>query len=309
MGVCARSRLQSGSRSSTRASVSETASPANRYRACVLSTAAASTLVWLSLVVAWIVAGLLRRMLLSDLAFDAGRAIESVLTGVMGVLIVVAACRLLDRRSLASLGLGHSRADLEALLAGAGLWLGLAAVGMAVGAITGTFTVMFGPPTWTMAGWILFHLFLVFTGEALPEELALRGYLYTNLAERLPRWAAVLSQAVLFMLWAFALVALLQVLGGRTGWTISLDRAILFLTFGTTLALVRLWTGSLWGSVGFHLAFQTVMGLLGLDRLGVVRVPAEDYGSMGVMLWFFAIVLGGIVASAALFRQKGQASS
>ena len=88
---------------------------------------------------------------------------------------------------------------------------------MAVGAVTGTFAVMFGPPTWTMAGWVLFQGFLVFTGEALPEELALRGYLYANLAERLPRWAAVLGQAVLFMLWAFALVGLLQLLAGRAG--------------------------------------------------------------------------------------------
>ena len=263
--------------------------------------------VWLSLLVAWAVAGLLRRALLPDLAFDAWRAIESVFTGALGVLIVVAACRRLDRRSLTSLGLGRRPADLAALLAGAGLWLGLAAVGMAVGAGIGAFTVTFAPPTWTMVAWFLFHSFLVFTYEALPEELALRGYIYTNLAERMPRWAAVLSQAVLFMLWAFALIGLLQLLGGRTGWTVGLDRAILFLTFGITLALVRLWTGSLWGSVGFHLAFQTVMGLLGLDRLAVVRVPAEDYGSMGVMLWFFAIVLGGIVAGAALFRKERRA--
>ena len=54
---------------------------------------------------------------------------------------------------------------------------------------------------------------------------------------------------------------------------------------------------------------QTGMELLGLDRLGVVRVPAEDYGAVGVMLWFFAIVLGGIVASTSRYRQGRPASS
>ena len=89
------------------------------------------------------------------------------------------------------------------------------------------------------------------------------------------------------------MVALLQALGVESTWSINLDRTILFLTFGVSLALVRLWTGSLWGSIGYHLAFQVGMGLLALDRLTVVRVPAEDIGSVGIVLWFFGIVLGG----------------
>jgi len=275
-----------------------------------MGIAARVGIVWGLLVVAWVAAGLIRAEFLAPrLPFDGWRAVESVVGGALGIAIVIWGCRVLDRRSLASLGLGWTRRDLAAFGIGAGLWTGLAALGLVAGAMAGLFTVTLGPPTWMMVGWILLQIGLVFTYEALPEELALRGYIYTNLAERLPRWVAVLGQAVLFMLWAFALVGLLQALGVGGGWSINLDRTILFLTFGIALALVRLWTGSLWGSIGYHLAFQVGMGLLSLDRLTVVRVPSSDIGSAGIVLWFFGIVLGGIVAFIALFRKERRAKA
>lgn len=265
-------------------------------------------IVWGLLVLGWVVVGVFRAEVLRPrLPFDAWRAIESLLGGALGIAIVIWACRILDRRSLASLGFGWTRSDFVAFAAGAGLWAGLAAIGLVVGAVAGLYTVTLGPPTWAMLGWILLQLGLVFTYEALPEELALRGYVYTNLAERLPRWLAVLGQAVLFTLWAFALVGLLQALGVGAGWSIGLDRTILFLTFGVSLALVRLWTGSLWGSIGYHLAFQVGMGLLALDRLTVVRVPSSDIESVGIVLWLFGIVLGGGVALAALILNERRA--
>lgn len=51
------------------------------------------------------------------------------------------------------------------------------------------------------------------------------------------------------------------------------------------------------------------MGLLGLQRLTVVAVPAEEIGSAEVVLWFFGVVLGGAIAFAALVwkeRRIGQ---
>src|SRR5690606_40031821 len=66
---------------------------------------------------------------------------------------------------------------------------------------------------------------------------------------------------------------------------------------------------SLWGSIGFHWAFQTVMGLLGLGRLIVLRIPREGLESAGVMLWFFAIVLGGVVALVGLVRRSEEHTS
>lgn len=266
--------------------------------------------VWASLVLVWVGVGLFRAEFLAPrLPFDAWRAVESLVGGALGVFLVVSACRVLDGRTLASIGFDLTRRDLRAFGVGAGLWTGLAAVGLLVGSLIGAFEVTFGPPTRTMVGWLLLQVFLVFTYEAVPEELAMRGYIYTNLSERTHRWLAVLGQAVFFMLWAFALVGLLQALGVRTSWTVDIDRAILFLTFGLSLAFVRLWTGSLWGSIGYHLAFQVGMGLLSLDRMTVVRVDASDLASVGIMLWAFGIVLGGLIALIGLVRKERRSHS
>jgi uncharacterized protein len=262
-------------------------------------------IVWWSMVLVWAGVGLFRAELLAPwLPFDVWRTIESLVGGVLGVAVVVIACRRLDRRTLSSIGLDVTRRDLRAFGLGAGLWTGLATFGLFAGNLTGLFQVTVGAPTWRMLGWVLLQSFLVFTYEAVPEEMAMRGYVYTNLSERTSRWAAVLGQAVLFMLWAFALVALLQALGVRSSWSIDVDRAVLFLTFGVSLALVRLWTSSLWGSIGYHLAFQVGMGLLSLDRLTVVRVDPSGLPAAGITLWAFGIVLGGVLALIGLIRRE-----
>jgi hypothetical protein len=106
------------------------------------------------------------------------------------------------------------------------------------------------------------------------------------------------------MLWAFAFVGLLQLLGYGTSWSITTDRVVLFLTFGITLALVRLWTGSLWGSIGYHLAYQTVTQLLVHDRLVVVRTPGDDdLLNAQFFLWIFPVVVGGVLVLVLLRRR------
>lgn len=258
-----------------------------------LGLAARVAIVWVALLLTWVVAAPLRdQWPQPSHPSDVRRLIASMILGGAAVVIVYLACRLLDRRRLADLGL---RKPLQALTAGAGLWLGLAAFGGVFGVAVSWFSIAPAPPTWTFAGWLLMQSALVFTSEALPEELAFRGYLYTNLAERLPRWMAVCTQALLFTFWGFALVALQPLLGAGASWSIGLERFLLFLTFAIALALVRLWLGSLWASVGFHWAFQTVMQLLWTDRLSVLRVPAAQLETIAVTLWFFSIVLGSLL--------------
>lgn len=262
--------------------------------------------VWAAVTLAWVLVGVVREEILRpNLPYDPAQVVQALLAGTLGVSAVILACRLLDRRTIASLGLGSLRTEWRALLTGAGLWLALAAVGFVVGVAVGGFRLEVGAPTAAFVGWLLLQLGLVFCYEALPEELALRGYVLTNLRERIPRWAAVLGQAVLFMLWAFTFVALQQALGYGSSWQIGVDRVVLFLSFGITLALVRLWTGSLWGSIGFHWAYQLVTQLLAHDRLVVLRTPrAEDLANAQLFLWFFPIVVGGAIVLVALRRKE-----
>jgi hypothetical protein len=234
------------------------------------------------------------------------RLADALLRGAAGVALIVLACRMLDRRRLAALGFGWSRSDRIALCAGVGLWLGLAAVGTAVGVVSGWFGVQLVVPTAALLLDAVVHAILVLCSEALPEELAFRGYVYTNLADLFPRWLAVVGQAVLFTAWPLALFGVLRLAGVQPNWSFNLERVVLFLTMGVTLALVRLWTGSLWGSVGLHWAFQMTIQLLSIDRLPVMRVPAADVGNASIVLWFFGIVLAGVIAGIGSARSRGR---
>jgi membrane protease YdiL (CAAX protease family) len=209
-----------------------------------------------------------------------GHAARALVTVALAVPVVVLARRFLDRRPWRGLGLTGPRWAL----AGAACWLATAALGTALTLGLGWATVV--PGTWQVPT-LLLALYLpalVFLFEALPEELVFRGYLYRNLADRFPRWLAVLGQAVLFT--AFG------VLVGAAG---SVDRVVLFFTFSLTLGALRAVTGSLWAPIGFHLAFQTVAQLTGaVTRDGALLV--EGFPDLQfVAFWLLPIVGGGLV--------------
>jgi membrane protease YdiL (CAAX protease family) len=209
-----------------------------------------------------------------------GHAARALVTVALAVPAVVLARRYLDRRPWRGLGLVAPRRAL----AGATFWLAAAALGTAVALALGWAEVTSGPWAPRTLLLALYLPVLVFLFEALPEELVFRGYLYRNLADRFPRWLAVVGQAVLFT--AFGLVI------GAAG---SLERIILFFTFSLTLGALRVVTGSLWAPIGFHLAFQYVTQFTGAAiRDGALRI--EGFPDLEfVAFWLLPIVVGGLV--------------
>lgn len=137
------------------------------------------------------------------------------------------------------------------ILLGMAGWLLPAAAGVAACLVLGLAKVTALRPPGEIALFAVLLLVLVFLGEALPEELVFRGYLYRNLAQVLPVWAAVVVQAGLFTLWGFLI--------GAVG---SPVRAWVFFAFAALLGAIRAITGNLRFGIGFHLAFQTVAQLL-----------------------------------------------
>jgi uncharacterized protein len=268
--------------------------------------AARLAIVVTALVLGWVATSLVRQWLLAaGTPVQMVQAIQAVLAGAIGMSVIFLACRHLDRRAVTSLGASLREPDWSALLTSAMLWLSLAALAIVAGIVTGAFTVNFEVPAPSIFGWVLLQSALVLIYEALPEELAFRGYVYTNLVERTRRWVAVLGQSVLFTVWAFALVTALQLVGLGADWSIGLDRTVLFLTFGITLSLLRIWTGSLWAAIGFHWAFQTVTQLIYLGRLQWLQVPpGADLEMLGIFLWFFTVVLGGVIVLVAVARRE-----
>lgn len=104
---------------------------------------------------------------------------------------------------------------------------------------------------------IIINMVIAFLYEAFPEEIILRGYVYSVLRERMGRFLSVLLQTILFVLFPIALTGLQSLFGMDTS-PITPAYIILIFTFGIALMLVRLLTGNLWASIGFHLAYLEI---------------------------------------------------
>lgn len=181
--------------------------------------------------------------------------VMALLTTALAVPLVVLARRYLDREPLAGLGLALDLSSLRPFAIGAVAWLLPFAVGVTACLALGLVTVTPLAPWSEILAFVPLLIVLVFLLEALPEELAFRGYIQANLGKILPLWAAVAVQAILFGSWGVALWFLSS--GG-----IEPLHASLFYVMGAILGMLRVITGSVWTGIGFHLAFQTVAQLL-----------------------------------------------
>lgn len=142
------------------------------------------------------------------------------------------------------------------------------------------------PQDWI--GALLINMLIAFFYEALPEELALRGFVYDVLRHRFAVWLSVLAQTLLFVAFSIG-VSLLQVIVGMS--TVEsifiIPHMILLFFFGIALALTRVWTGSLWAAIGFHL------GYLAMARF--FMMPTE-YGAPPIVI-FQDLIMDGVGSS------------
>jgi membrane protease YdiL (CAAX protease family) len=216
-----------------------------------------------------------------------GHAVRAVLTSALVVPLIFLARRYLDRRSWEGLRFTSLRTGWRWLLFGMVFWLVAAGLGLVVTGVLGWTRISLGTPSVGILLLFLYLPVLVFLYEALPEELIFRGYLYRNLSARYARWVSVLAQATLFTLWGAAIAA--------AG---SVDRVVLFFTFSVALGILRVISGNLWATIGFHLAFQWVTQLVSAVREGSLQIAEQPTLEL-VVIWFFPIVLGSIALIAA----------
>lgn len=139
------------------------------------------------------------------------------------------------------------------------------------------------PQSWI--GALLLNMLIAFFYEALPEELAVRGLIYDVLHLRLSVWQSVLVQALIFIAFSASISLLLVMTGISPASSIAAlpSQLILHFFFGIALALIRVWTGSLWAAIGFHL------GYLAMARF--LLMPTE-YGAPPVVTYQDTIMQG-----------------
>ncbi|WII35010.1 CPBP family intramembrane glutamic endopeptidase [Paenibacillus thiaminolyticus] len=160
------------------------------------------------------------------------------------------------------------------------------------------------PDQWLAA--LLTNLIVAFLFEALPEELGLRGMLYDLLRHRFAAWLAVLFQIILFILVPMTATGLQVLFGLAPGNTINVFYVTLILSFGTCLQLLRLWTGSLWASIGFHLAYLEIIRFVFSPHQygGPIITFHESMPGLVGSITMSMIIIGGIIVSLVILGAK-----
>lgn len=235
----------------------------------------------------------------------------------------------IDRRHLSDYGLGIDRR-----------WLIDAAFGFVLGGVlmTAIFLVKFlagwvevvgvaGSPPWASFGAAMSAVVIAFLAVGIYEELFVRGYLLTNIAEGLAgssdgsRWGTALSLApvgaiLLATIVSSAAFGLLH--AGNPGATAV---SVVTITLaGVVLALGYLLTGELAIPIGLHVSWNLFQGsvydlpvsgidfdvsLLVVERQGPATITGGAFGPEAGLLGIGGLLLGAIAIVGWVYRRTG----
>jgi membrane protease YdiL (CAAX protease family) len=188
-----------------------------------------------------------------------------------------------DRLPLAGLGLPDLRRSLPAFALG----LGIIAVPVIVTVLLtnllgwGRVALNLSPSALVAFG---AGIITVFFFEALPEEFLFRGYIYSTLNTSAPRWVAGGLTAALFVLLPILIVPFQQQVLGmevRVGGASQLTASYLITMaiFAVFTQYLRILSGTVWMSMGFHFAFVLINRIMGPRPTAVIRF--EEVTSQG----------------------------
>lgn len=207
----------------------------------------------------------------------------------------------LDRRSIEGLGLPGVTRSVIWFLLGAGILIGPLILVVVLNSIFGWATMTVNS-SGSALGALAAAVVTAFFFEALPEELAFRGYIYRNLSGTYQRWVAMLMTAGLFVLLPTALVQVQQYILGmevRIGGANSLqvDYLITMAIFALLTNYLRILSGTVWMSVGFHLGFLQMSRIFGMNDRALIRLsditsetPLQITAIAGILLVFIALI-------------------
>lgn len=201
----------------------------------------------------------------------------------------------------------YSWKRLHHFFTGVLLAIALGALGLIIASFQGWIVIekWHAPDQWLAA--LLINVCFAIFYEALPEELGLRGMLYDVLRHRFPAWLSVLFQTLLFVSVTTAVVFIQVFVGLAPGVSLNIVYILLIFCFGICLQLLRLWSGSLWTSIGFHLTYLEFMRFaISPHQYGVPPIVTihESAPGLGILISMVMIVIGGIIISLVILGAK-----
>jgi len=193
----------------------------------------------------------------------------AIVTGIYSVAYTWAFARLVDRRSLRTLGLGRRAGGFLQFWKGVGLAFVILLVVFLLSLSTGSIEVRgFARPateTSSVAGYLVGAI-VAFLLVGIYEELMFRGYVLQVLNERAGRGVAVLVSSVIF--------AVMH--GANPG--ADLMGIVNIVAIGALLAYLFYRSGALWMPIGFHAGWNFLLGYVftlpvsGLPMRGILDV-------------------------------------
>lgn len=257
---------------------------------------------WLSMTLGLFTAGAA-----GNLAREAGMAAywSFIVQGVvMSTFVLTVVYVLKNRYSLPWRLLPFTAKGMLHFLCGSGTAVMLGAAGFAVLAVTDEIVVTGWSLSPEVASALMGNVLFALLYEALPEELSLRGLLYSGLRLRLPVFWAYAGQIALFILVPVTVVFLQRLTGLAEG-SISAEYVILLAGFGFTLQLWRTLTGSLWASVGFHLAYLVIARFaVAQGEHRILSYTEETAGTGEVFILFGMMITGSAAVLIALIIRR-----
>ncbi|NYF14367.1 membrane protease YdiL (CAAX protease family) [Pseudoclavibacter sp. JAI123] len=230
---------------------------------------------------------------------------------VVGVILLLR-CRW-DRRSLAGIGLTGLRADASGFALGLGTLVAAGLAMLLALEVTGVVSLIALDPV-RLLGFLATNTVVALLLEAVPEELAIRGYALTNLRDAFPPAPAALLNIATFLVVPILAITFQGALAAArgTGDEVLLAPAgedpIVYYTmltaFGYLLICARDATASatVWTSIGAHLGWLTMNRLV----LGGESVQYE-MDDLGMLLFFAGYATISVIAFSWLRRRHSAA--
>ena len=163
--------------------------------------------------------------------------------------------------------------NLLSFLLGLAIFIFPASIGLMISITLGTVEIHFMSNIIELLKSFLLLFTTVFLIEAFPEEIIFRGYFYRLLNRRFTHGVTIILQAILFTIFAYFIGALY-----------SVDQVMFIPGFAIILGLFRAISGSVWTSIGFHVALMSVTQIL-----SPIHGHFDVEGMMN--LQFFAFIL------------------
>jgi len=165
--------------------------------------------------------------------------------------ILVDTVRRIDKISWKHIWMGSLHTNIISFFVGTIIWVIPAVIGLVICLLVGWAEITVTTNLNQLLLRFLILYITVFLIEAFPEELIIRGYIYSHLNAIFPHWITLIIQTLIFSLFAYFVGAMY-----------SMEQLLFIPGYGFMLGYFRAKSGNVWTSIGFHVAIMTASQIL-----------------------------------------------